>query len=940
MLLCRVVVAVAVVVLGSVAVRMVETAAADEPRSSAPHFPIETYQLSNGLKVALSHDPTAPRTTVCVAYHVGSKNERPGLTGFAHFFEHMMFRGTQNVPDFDLPLQQAGGSPNAFTSEDVTVYFETVPNNYLKRTLYMEAERMAFLSSALDQEKFDTEREVVKNERRQHMENAPYGLADETIASLVYPAGHPYSWSVIGSMKDLNNATLDDLRQFFYEFYHPGNATLTLVGGFDPREAQQWIETYFGPISRGPDLAPIQVPATPPVKQLVTQKDRVQFSRVYWTWPTVSETHPDAPALELLSMVLSSGDASRLMQSLVINSQVAVEVDASSETSEVGGVFTILATIAPGQTVDEVQQAIGQVVADVQAAPIPAEELARVRAKYRTGLLQRLTSPVQRTFVIALGLAQHDDPNYYQKLFTTYEAVAVEDLQRVARKYLVDQKVVLVVEPVGGDEAESEAVLAGPLDTGVARPELTARSHAPGPDWAQMPAATEQKPFVPPTFERRTLKNGLAVWLAPWRTLPLVSVRLLVRTGSADDPAAQAGLAALTAELWNQGTRELTSTQFAEAVDALGTSLDVSADTDTVVLGFTAETRALNEMLHLTGQMIAEPRFDAEDFQREQKLQLSSLASGPDDPSWIADRVFPTLLYGLSHPFASPELGYTETVEGLDLQQVRQFYRDHFVPTNATLVVVGDIDPDQVIAALDAQWSDWQTPPAAVQNARPSTSSATTTSAGTVYVVDKPGAVQSVIVVGRIWRDRKDPSYFATRVGNRVFGGDFLSRINQNLRQKNGFTYGAQSGFRYFQEGGRWALSTSVRTEVTGDALAEIVSELKGAATDRPLTADEVEVARSAEMSVFPQMFETPASIAGALAQLAMYSLPTDYYVKYLGQLESTKPEDASTALAHVADLRQIQMLVVGDRQAIEPLLTKAGFKNLKYLDSDGRPSE
>lgn len=230
-------------------------AAPPDTPSSVPNIPIQSYVLANGLKVALSHDPAAPRTTVCVAYHVGSKNERPGLTGFAHFFEHMMFRGTRNVPDFDMPLQQAGGSPNAFTNEDVTVYFETLPNNYVKQALYMEAERMAFLSSELDQEKFDTEREVVRNERRQRMENAPYGLADEAIASYVFPKGHPYSWSVIGSMKDLNRATLKDLRQFFNEFYHPANATLTLVGGFDVAEARQWIETYFGPIA-GPTSCP------------------------------------------------------------------------------------------------------------------------------------------------------------------------------------------------------------------------------------------------------------------------------------------------------------------------------------------------------------------------------------------------------------------------------------------------------------------------------------------------------------------------------------------------------------------------------------------------------------------------------------------------------------------------------------------------------------
>ncbi|MHB8951573.1 MAG: M16 family metallopeptidase [Pirellulaceae bacterium] len=289
--------------------------AARELSLATPTLAVETYTLPNGLKVALSHDPGAPRTTISVAYHVGSKNERAGLTGFAHFFEHMMFRGTQHVPNFDVPLQEAGGSPNAFTSEDVTVYFETIPNHYVQRTLYMEAERMAFLASALDQEKFDTERDVVKNERRQSMENVPYGLADEALRFHVFPQGHPYSWSVIGSMEDLSRASLEDLQQFFLEFYHPANATLTLVGGFDPAAVGEWIGTFFGPLAAGPEPAALQVPVIEPVSRRIVQKDRVQFPRVYWAWPTVAETHPDAPALALLAMLLSDGDASRLMQS-------------------------------------------------------------------------------------------------------------------------------------------------------------------------------------------------------------------------------------------------------------------------------------------------------------------------------------------------------------------------------------------------------------------------------------------------------------------------------------------------------------------------------------------------------------------------------------------------------------------------------------------------
>jgi zinc protease len=597
------------------------------PAAEIPPFPLESYRLPNGLKVALSHDPAAPRTTVCVAYHVGSKNERAGLTGFAHFFEHMMFRGTENVPNFDTPLQEAGGSPNAFTSQDVTVYFQTVPNHYVHRVIYMEAERMAFLAGALDQEKFDTEREVVKNERRQTMENVPYGLADETLASQVYPPGHPYSWSVIGSMRDLDNATLDDLRDFFHEFYHPANATLTILGGFDPAETKAWIEDYFGPLAAGQALAPLHVPPVAPRAQRIIQQDRVQFPRVYWAWPTVPGTHPDAPALGLLAMLLSSGDASRLQQALVIQSQSAVQADASSATSEMGGMFEISVIVAPQSTVEEVEHQIGEQLARLQSVAPSEDELDRIKRKYRTQSLIGLTAPMRRAIVIALGLAQHDDPEHFRAEFARHDAVTTADLQRVAREYLVADKTVLVVEPVGPGESPSEAVLVGPLP-GTPREPVAARPLPAGPDWTRMPDPTTPTAFAPPAVSRRRLSNGLDVWIAPWNTLPLVSARLIVRAGSADDPPGQSGLAALTAQLWDQGTARLTATELAEEIDALGTSFQIGADTDITQLGFTVERSVLPQSLTVLGELMTQPRFDPGDFEREQRLLLSALASG------------------------------------------------------------------------------------------------------------------------------------------------------------------------------------------------------------------------------------------------------------------------------------------------------------------------
>ncbi len=352
---------------------------AAEPEPKMPRLDIESYRLPNGLKVALHRDASVPRVVVCVAYHVGSKNERAGRTGFAHFFEHMMFRGTKNVPNYDIPLQETGAQSNAFTSEDMTVYFETVSSEYLERALYLEAERLAFLSSALDQAKFDTEREVVKNERRQSVDNVPYGLVEETLLARVFPHGHPYSWSVIGSMKDLNSASLDDLRAFFAEFYHPANATLCLVGDFDPARAKEQIGRYFGPLAAGPRPARVAAPPAPAQAVHAELADQVKLPRIVWSWPTVADDHPDAPALDLLSTILAGGETSRLYKTLVRDLRLAKDVSADSDTKEIAGLFSLEATAAEGKTTAAIEAEFHKEIARLRRTPVPGRGDAGAR---------------------------------------------------------------------------------------------------------------------------------------------------------------------------------------------------------------------------------------------------------------------------------------------------------------------------------------------------------------------------------------------------------------------------------------------------------------------------------------------------------------------------------------------------------------------------------
>jgi zinc protease len=902
--------------------------------SDVPRLTIESYRLDNGLKVALSPDPTAPRTTISVTYHVGSKNERTGLTGFAHFFEHMMFRGTKNVPNFDRPLQQAGGSPNAFTTQDITLYFETVPRNYVERALFMEAERMAFLPSALDMAKFDTEREIVKNERRQRMENVPYGLAEETIASHLFPKGHPYSWSVIGSMADLNNADLGDLRRFFYEFYHPGNATLTVVGSFDLESVKQWIDDYFGIQLPGPDVSPIQAPDPPPVSRKVVQRDQVQFPRVYWTWPSIPETNNDAAALAILADLLSDGDGSRLRRALVIDETWATDVSASSDTREIAGLFSIDATVAPGKTPDNVEEVLAEQLEQLQKNPPTQEEVTRAIRKDQKRSLLQLTDTTGRAFAIGMGWAQYDDPHYYQTSYRDRANVTPQDVQRVAARYLTQDKLILHVLPVSQGEEESEAILAGPLPSENVRPTFTPRDPRPGADWEKLPDPSTPVDFSSPGFETRKLSNGLNVWFAHWRTLPLVSAELVVPTGSSQDPSQKSGVEKLTARLWEKGTQDLSSTEFAETLDALGATLEVSSSSDTTELSFTVVKDSLPQALTLVGSMVAEPRFDPADFQREKELQLSELARGPDDPGWIAQRVLPRLLYGREHPYGFPVSGFSDTVKSLALDDVREFYAKRFVPPGSTLIIAGDVDVESILPHIERTWGNWSG--SAISIEHPIAEPARHASA--IYVVDKPGAVQSILSVGRLWRGRSDPTYYPSLVGNRVLGGDFLSRINQNLRERNGFTYGAGATFRYRREGSEWVVATSVRANVTAAALKELMAEIEATRSDRPLSESEIDAARTAELNTFPAQFESPPLIASSLATLARHRLPKDYLQKVSQQVRSVDAQEAAEVIAQVCTPTELTTLVVGDRSQVVPQLEQAGFDDLMFLNSDGIP--
>jgi predicted Zn-dependent peptidase len=741
-------------------------------------------------------------------------------------------------------------------------------------------------------------------------------------------------------MADLNASSLKDLKRFFLEYYHPGNAALCLSGDFDPAPAKRWISEFFGPLAPGtaPDRPKPQ--AAPPHAARLVQADRVSLPRVYWAWPTVADDHPDSAALDLLAHILTDGDASRLERALVREARVAKEVSANSDTKEIDGLFTIEATAAEGKPLKDVEAALAKEVDRLKAEPPTQAELTRALAKFEKRAYSRLTSPQGRAFVLAIGFAEKDDPAYYRRDIARYFTVTPADLARVAARYLTPEKVVLDVVPMKPGEPKAKAVQAGPLPSAEAVAEIAERSPVKGPDWAKMPGAADSGEFQPPTIIRKTLRNGAKVLIVPWRTLPIVTGRWLMPVGTADDPAAKVGLAELTSTLLLKGTKDKTDTELAEALEGLGVSYGCSADLDDTTLSFNVLARNLEPALALLAPIYAGPRLDPADFERERDLQLAGLTQGPDSVNWLAQRAFRALLYTTSHPYGRPGDGYVATVKAISLDDVKRFHDQHFYANESTLVIVGDVDPDALVATLERTVGRWdrEAPKIGLPKGEFIVDDLKLLASKPVaYLVDKPGAVQSVLRVGRTWTGRKDPRYYAAQVGNHVFGVDFLSRLNRNLREKNGYTYGAGSTFSYRRNGSVWLANSAVNADVTAPALKEMLAELDGIAGPHQLTPDEIELGRDALMRSFPQSFEDPDSIAGAIEPIVVFGLADDYLAGYLAHVRGTPADEVRKVLADLARKNDRTILVVGDRKALEPGLKALGLE-VRPIDAEGKP--
>ena len=947
-------------------VTVTATAPAQQKSASArpagrvlPEVSHSTFTLPNGLRVILHQDRSTPIVTTNVWYHVGSKNETLGKTGYAHLFEHMMFQGFKLYDDdYFKPLQEAGGSINGSTTPDRTNYYEIVPSNFLELALYMEAGRMGGLTEALTEEKLANQRDVVKNEKRQRYDNVPYGLVGAKVNEILYPTTHPYHWLTIGSLEDLSAASMDDIKGFFKRYYTPSNASLVVAGDFDPAQARAWITKYFGGIPAGQKIA--KVTAKQPVltgERRDTMLDRVTLPRVYLTWHGVPAYHADEPALDALANILGGGKSSRLYKILIYDRQIAQEVFASSPAQELAGRFQVVSSAKPGTTLADLETIIDQEVARVQATPPTQEEVDRfyneVEAAFIFGL-QNIGGNGSKSDQLNLYNIMRGTPAWFEQDLARYRKVTPADVQRVAKSYLTKNRLVFTVLPRPRDPAATTAARpAGPAPTGTST-SITAGSgttaSAPGVTPAKTAEDTTRraamraalpKPGPNPTFnlpasQRKTLANGLEIVLVEHHEMPVVGMQLMVRGGAAADPTSQAGLASLTADLLDEGTQTRDALALSRELDAIGARLGTGADWDANGVGMLSTKRQLDKALAIFADVVLNPALPEADLNRLRRQRITGLTQRRDNAAAIADMVYAKLLYGQQHAYGHIMSGDEKSLTAITRNDIRSYYDKYYRPNNSTLIVAGDITMAALLPKVEQAFGGW----ARGDVASIDVSSPAPRDRAVIYLVDKPGAAQSQISIGSVGVPRTTEDYYSLLVMNALLGGQFSSRVNMNLRENKGYTYGARTGFDYRRGAGPFSATAGVQTAVTKESVQEFLKELKGIRGDIPVTQSELDFAKQSIIRGFPRSFETPEQIANRLGTLLLYGLPANYYDSYIQNVSAVTIADVQRVAQRYLDPDKMAILVVGDRAVVEKGLREIDGvgSSLTLLDVEGNP--
>ena len=922
-------------------VALVETYAGEPGAEIA--IPYAKYRLDNGLTVILHEDSSDPLVHVDVTYHVGSAREEVGKSGFAHFFEHMMFQGSSNVADeqhFKI-VSESGGTLNGTTNGDRTNYFQTVPANQLEKMLWLEADRMGFLLDAVTQEKFEVQRDTVKNERGQRMDNRPYGLLFERVGEAMYPEGHPYSWSTIGYVEDLDRVDVNDLKKFFLRWYGPNNAALTIGGDFDTAQTLEWIEKYFGSIPRGPEVvAAAKAPGVLDANRYISLEDNVALPLLYMAFPTVSRFHADEAPLDVLMFVLGRGDTSLLYKNLVKN-QIAVQAQADHGCRELSCEFSLLALGNPasGKTLAEIEQIVRDSLLEFEARGVLDDDLERSKMNIVSDMIYGLESVAGKVSQLAHYQTLTGRADYTAEDVARYENVTKEDVMRVYQQYVAGQPAVIMsIVPHG------QAGLRASEDTWqryerklpeyetVSEADLAYRPATDDFDRSVVPAAGENPAVTLPGLWRGQLENGVQVLGARNVETPTTAIQLSIEAGQRHESLDKLGLAAFTAAMLNESTEQSTKEELSDRLQKLGSTIAFSADDDRAVATVRSLSRNLDETLAVLQEKLLTPKFATEDFARVQAQTLQLIETSKKEASQTAGMVFQLLLFGTDNTIGYRDVGTPESVAAMSLDDVRGFYGERYSPAAAKVVVVSDLDQAAVMQKLAVleSWQGGETAPAPL---RPFPELGKTK----LYLVDKPAAAQSEIRIGkRALQYDATGEFHRAGLANFALGGAFNSRINLNLREDKGYTYGARSTFFGEKDYGIYVAQAGVRTDATLPSVVEFEKEIRTYA-ENGITPDELAFTRNAIGQSDARRYETPLQKLAFLSNILTYDLP-DNFVDTQNEILATIPaEELNGIAAKHLTMDDMAIVVVGDRNVVQPELETLGYE-IVHLDADGNP--
>lgn len=925
-----------------------ENPAPAEPASvaelvDAVSIPYDRFELDNGLTVLVHTDRKAPVVAVSVWYAVGSKNEPEGKTGFAHLFEHLMFNGSENAPgDFFEPLQQVGATDfNGTTWFDRTNYFQTVPTGALDRALMLESDRMGYLLGAVTQEKLDNQIGVVQNEKRQG-DNQPYGLTEYEQLENLYPSGHPYHHSTIGSMDDLSGATLGDVKQWFKDHYGPNNAILVLAGDIDLATARAKVTKWFGAIPAGPEIAPVSAPVPDlPAPLAKTIFDRIATPRLYRMWAIPGLDNPDYLPLAMSGTVLGGLASSRLDNALVREQQLAVRVVARAEIFAQAGQFVVYADARPGVPQDVLAAALDAEIAKFMAEGPTQDELQRATTSYAAGQIRGLEQVggfTGKAPTLAEGLLYQGNPSAYKVALQRAAAMTPAEVRSATSKWLSRPVFALTVEPgerKEGGENRGGFVTAPDGPAGGMQPafyngpfavQSASAGAIPQADRSTLPEMEELKPLDFPEIERATLSNGIEIYFARRDAVPVVNVELQLDAGYAADPKDRLGLQNMMLQLMNEGTTSLDSTELAIAKERLGASLYATADADATTVGLSAVAPNLPASLDLMADYVRNPAFRPTDLERVRAQQLTRISNELTDPGAIGQRALAPILFGPQHPYGIPPTGTGDpaVVKTLTREELTDFHRVWIRPDTAKLFIVGDTTLAEAVRLLEASFGDWAAP--GVPAPEKDFTAPIPQQTSRIILINRPNSPQSVILAGRVLERKGTDDLLVLGSANEVFGGSFLSRINMNLRETKGWSYGVRSTLRQPLDRTSLLIYAPVQADRTGDSIAELRKDLSAYTDGRGVTPEELERLINGNVRQLPGRFETSRAVLGGIRNIVDYGRPDNYYETLADRYTGLTAEQLDAEAAASLRGEDLVYVIVGDAATVAPQLDQLGL--------------